>query len=701
MAISESDRQFMLKAKDKGYTFEQAKAALDKIKRRQAATPAPMPTVEPTGGATPAPMPTVEPTSGGTPAPMPTVQRAIETAQKAAQAEKLREQSPTVAGAIDFAQEAKKDITSSGREMLENRSPAVSSAIKAAETAAPETKEIFDKKILHGEAPTRPGLAIEEGIDKTIGQIPIVGGALAGATKLAATPLTSGLDIGAKTIEGAKEGLGTVAEAGTQAGEAIFGIDTETGKKLTPSERVIKGGGALGDLLGGSMETIFSPITAAIDELPDTPQKIVEYPFEKINQASAFAGNKFNEMAGIDPNSEQGQVINKLFGVLGQLLPLKVAQDVQAGKKSIAEGGAAKAYVDPIIKMQEAASKTAEKGIKIVKENMPDYATVKQSTVEMANKLKEDLGNIKTGLEKKSIKRTTRRDVASILKEVNKTAKEEAQIQKYSNGYREILRPEKGEIKNIESKSGKNIDDMYRLAAEEQLTIRLGPDKKLDTKVAIEQLEGRQPAIHKKLNEILESKPGKNFDLQELKSDAQAKLRKEIKNDTEYKAALKEMDQYINDAISERGRFLTGREFNEFKQSMWEVSYDQMRPTSKTTAQEIGNVVKEKIEKAYPDAQIKKLNKLSGDYATLKGLLKNANGRVVQGGRLGKYFAQIAGGVIGSAVPIFGSVGGYLAGGKLLEYLTNPERASKKLSKGIEKLGAEQKSFKELIPESL
>jgi hypothetical protein len=45
-------------------------------------------------------------------------------------------------------------------------------------------------------------------------------------------------------------------------------------------------------------------------------------------------------------------------------------------------------------------------------------------------------------------------------------AKIEPLVKEATEGYRDILRPTQGEIKNIEIRGGKNIDDYYKLAAE-------------------------------------------------------------------------------------------------------------------------------------------------------------------------------------------------------------------------------------------
>ncbi len=89
-------------------------------------------------------------------------------------------------------------------------------------------------------------------------------------------------------------------------------------------------------------------------------------------------------------------------------------------------------------------------------------------------------------------------------------------IKKATEIYRDILRPEKSEIKNIEIRKGKNIDDYYKIAAEEKLLIEKTKDGKLDTSKAREQLQPRQQEVFDQLNEVLKSDTTKKFDLLEI-----------------------------------------------------------------------------------------------------------------------------------------------------------------------------------------
>ncbi|HCJ66847.1 MAG TPA: hypothetical protein DHV62_05840, partial [Elusimicrobia bacterium] len=233
--------------------------------------------------------------------------------------------------------------------------------------------------------------------------------------------------------------------------------------------------------------------------------------------------------------------------------------------------------------------------------------------------------------------------------------------------YRDILRPTQGEIKNIEIRKGKNIDDAFRLAANERIIIDKTSDNKIDTVKARELLQPKQEALNEQLNKALQSNPEKRFNLEEIGRKAKIELRSQIKNDTEYKAVANEVNKYINDAIESRGNLLNGEELNNFKQGMWSVGYNVLKPTTKATARKIGFIAKEVIEKGYPDVEIKGLNEKSGQYATLQALLENAQGRVVKGGRMGYLFSRTIGAVAGSKIPVVGPLAGAWLGGKASE----------------------------------
>lgn len=253
-------------------------------------------------------------------------------------------------------------------------------------------------------------------------------------------------------------------------------------------------------------------------------------------------------------------------------------------------------------------------------------------------------------------------------------------INKNADVYRQVLSPGKGEIFDVEIKSGKNLDDYYKLAAQEGLVIHKSEDGKLDTTEARKSLSQKEMELNDKLTKSLASNPNPQFDLKGIGWLAKNNLRNKIKNDAEFNTASKEIDNYIDAAVDARGQQLNGSDLNNFKQGMWQTSYDPLKPNSKIAARAIGFAAKDAIEKSYPNEGIQEVNNKLGQYLTLDTLLEKAQGRVIQKGKMGRYVAQIIGGATGSHIPLVGPLAGGYLGGKVNDYMNNPERITQKLS---------------------
>jgi len=284
------------------------------------------------------------------------------------------------------------------------------------------------------------------------------------------------------------------------------------------------------------------------------------------------------------------------------------------------------------------------------------------------------------------------RAVGKPLQRAAMTSQEKAKayLNKNAAVYRKILRPTQSDIQNLEIKGRKNIDDYYRLAAEEGLIIKRTPDNKLDVSDAIAQIQSKKVALNEQLSSALSSDTRRQFSLAEVGYKASQDLRKNIKNDTEYKNAVKNLFEYIGDAIEARGNNVTGTELNNFKQGMWSVSYDPLSPNSNKIARKIGFVAKEMIDSAYADKAVKETNSRLAEYLTLETLLNKSAGKVVMGGRIGGYVARgigaVGGGLAGQAIPIpgvgpaIGTLAGQNIGGKIANAVYSPERITRGLA---------------------
>ena len=270
-------------------------------------------------------------------------------------------------------------------------------------------------------------------------------------------------------------------------------------------------------------------------------------------------------------------------------------------------------------------------------------------------------------------KETAGRVISKVTKSPEKLAEEA------TSTYREILRPTQGEIRNIEIRKGQDINKYYRLAAEEGIPIKQTVEKgvgKLDNIEAIQSLRPKVEKVHEQLNFLLRSDKTKKFNLAEIGNTAKASLQNTISNADDLARAERDINRYISAEINRHGQVVDALTLNNIKQGMWSVGYSALRPTAKSTARKVGNVIKNKIEQAFPAENIRGLNTKSGDYQTLIHLLENAQGRVVKGGQLGQYFANVIGAVSGSKIPVVGPLAGAYIGGKVSKAMYAPERLS-------------------------
>lgn len=271
--------------------------------------------------------------------------------------------------------------------------------------------------------------------------------------------------------------------------------------------------------------------------------------------------------------------------------------------------------------------------------------------------------------------------------------------------YRDILRPTASEVKKIEVRRGGDINDYYNLAAEEGLKInKIG--NKLDTSEAMETLKPKIQEIHSKLEDYLSSDTSKKFDLKSIASKAKSELNNTIKNASDLEFAKSEVDAQIKAEIKRHGLKVDAQTLNRIKQGLWSKSFNQLDIKSSESAKianKMGHIAKETIENAFPDKNIKELNALSGKYQSLVTLLGNAHERVIEGGRLGNYFANTIGAVAGHGlgIPVVGEVGGAVLGGKISEAINDPLIASTIAASKAARSGIKGESFAKVMGEEI
>lgn len=88
-----------------------------------------------------------------------------------------------------------------------------------------------------------------------------------------------------------------------------------------------------------------------------------------------------------------------------------------------------------------------------------------------------------------------------------------------------------------------------------------------------------------------------------------------------------------------------------------------MDPSSKLYDKTVANTYKSLVEKYVKGIDVEKVNKEIGNHLQALKLIEKLDGRKVEGGKLGKYFAQMTGGLIGSHFgPLGSAIGSEVAG---------------------------------------
>lgn len=266
--------------------------------------------------------------------------------------------------------------------------------------------------------------------------------------------------------------------------------------------------------------------------------------------------------------------------------------------------------------------------------------------------------------------------------------------EKHGNTYRDVLNPGKGIINKVEIKSGKDINDSFKLAAKEGLIINKDATGKLDTTGAIEQLKDATAPLYDQQNDILSSNSDKQFNLDDLGTIVKDQLKDKIKNGSDLETAKSKVDNEINAEILRHGENVDANTLNMIKQGMWSKSYNPLEPNANDTARQIGFAAKDAIESAFPNETIKENNSKIGDYLQLQKILEKSHGQIVKGGKIGKYLAKGSGALVGAGVgahvPIMGEILGPLAGSKVggavNDFINDPQRITSNIAKEMKNI---------------
>lgn len=95
------------------------------------------------------------------------------------------------------------------------------------------------------------------------------------------------------------------------------------------------------------------------------------------------------------------------------------------------------------------------------------------------------------------------------------------------------------------------------------------------------------------------------------------------------------------------------------------ANINYLNPESKRADKAIAKALKELVEKNTKSVDVKSLNAELSQHFSVLDLLEKLDGRKVQGGKLGKYFAQTIGSIVGSHFGPLGTIIGAEAGGRV------------------------------------
>lgn len=258
--------------------------------------------------------------------------------------------------------------------------------------------------------------------------------------------------------------------------------------------------------------------------------------------------------------------------------------------------------------------------------------------------------------------------------------------------HRFVLNPGSGIIKKVEIKSGKDLNDSFQRAADLGLIYDKDQNGKLDITGAIKQVSDANSPYYDEQKQILDSNKSKQFDLEKLGEVAKKNLNDGTKSASELKANRAKIDSEIEAEIERHGPSVNASKLNMIKQGLWERSYNPLEPNANDAARALGHTAKDAIEHAFPEERIKELNAEIGKNLQLRRILEASHGQVIQGGKLGKYFARISGLGVGAAaghmahIPgaeAAGAMLGQEVGGRVENFMNDPRRITEGLAKKL------------------
>ncbi len=225
------------------------------------------------------------------------------------------------------------------------------------------------------------------------------------------------------------------------------------------------------------------------------------------------------------------------------------------------------------------------------------------------------------------------------------------QLSEAIEDYKTVFRPTKSNLKKIEIKQGKDIDDVMLTLGEERVVPKLDRSGKLDVASEVDRLQDVKYRVDSTLANSLDDTIYRN-DLNDIRNKAKARISDKNSPSFELNAKIARekmdnIDRLIDEEIERYGRTsVSDKELHNIKNGMWTVGFDINNRTLSPAARNVGNIAKNTIQDNNPNLAIQQLNELSGRYADAVSFLEDAHGRTAASGKVGGWFAQLMGSYI-------------------------------------------------------
>lgn len=224
-------------------------------------------------------------------------------------------------------------------------------------------------------------------------------------------------------------------------------------------------------------------------------------------------------------------------------------------------------------------------------------------------------------------------------------------------------------MRNTNIRQGASAEESrLRIAKSNVLEGTVDDNGLIDTTEAVKSYRAQNIDGYESVVKDILKAEGKTVDPRELRMDLRAGVLESGLEGATLLRALKGIDDHVRGlmARSQDGQTIPLTALQDAKTGEYRAINWQTKPNTATYKKTIARVYKETIENN-SDADIKSINKELGKFYTDIERLEALHGKKVEGGRLGKYGAQVTGTVIGAGAGMVGgglgsAVGGIIGG---------------------------------------